>query len=325
MSKTKVFIYCCITAVALGIGACARKTIVLENRFAKGEEIRYLLTTKGEGTMSITGLPGQKSGTETAINLRTELAYTIKVKDVDTAGSADVECTFQHFKSTTQSGAMKIQTEADESGVRVMHGKEVIKGAPGIEDLRAIFENPTLLKIDKRGKILSITPPSGVDLHLPHVNVCNILKQNQVLLPAGPVAVGGSWTEKRDIVLGGGMEERLPWTKGLKLDTTYSLDGIVDHGGRECADIAVRGDIAVKDMELSPPGGSDMPMSVRMDHLKQRLDGHIYFDQQRRRVLGFHLATAQDAAVTMKMAKEGVAPFKSSTKMKMEADLKLLE
>lgn len=326
MNKTRMLVYCCIAAVALGFGACARKTIVLENRFAKGEELRYLLTTKAEGTMSVAGLPGQKSGTKAAVNLQMELAYTMRVRDVDANGTADIEYSFQRFNSMTQSGSLKIRTEADENGAKVIQGEAVINDAPGLEGLRALFKNPTLIKKDKRGNILSVTPPSGVGSLLPHINVYNFLKQNRIVLPAGPVAMGGSWTEKRDIVLGAGMEERLPGTKALKLDTTYTLAGMVDRRGRKCADIAVRGEIAAKDLELSPPGSSDVPMTVMMDRLKQRLDGKIYFDQQKGRVLSVHLATTQDAAMTMKVAAKGEGePFTSSTQMKMETDLKLLE
>jgi hypothetical protein len=325
MNKTRMLVYCCIAAVTLGICACAKKTVVLENKFTKGEELRYLLTTKGEGNMDIAGLPGQKSGTKAEVNLRMELAYTMKVKDVDSDGNADIEYSFQRFKSMTQSGAFKIQTEADENGAKVVQGEAVIEEAPGLDGLRAVFKNPTLIKVNRRGKILSIVPPSGVGKLLPHVDVYNFLKQNQVVLPADPVAIGRSWTEKRDIVLGGGMEERLPGTKDLKLDTTYTLTGMVERGGRKCSDISVNGKIAAKEMELTPPGTSSAPMSVMMDRLKQNLSGHIYFDQQHGRVLGFHLATTQDAAMTMKVQKEGVAPFTSETKMKMEADLKLQE
>lgn len=325
MSKTRTLVYCCIAAVSLGIGACARRTIVLENRFTKGEELRYLLTTKGEGAMSIAGLPGQKTGTRAAVDLRMELAYTMKVRDVDTNGNADIEYSFQRFRATTQSGSLKIQTEADGSGAKVIQGEAVIEDAPGLDGLRALFKNPTLIKVDKRGDILTVTPPSGVGSLLPHVNVYNFLKQNKIVLPADPVAVGRSWTEKRDIVLGGGMEERLPGTKALKLDTTYTLAGMVDRGGRKCADVAVRGEIAAKDLELSPPSSSDVPISVMMDRLKQRLEGNVCFDQRRGRVLSVHLATTQDAAMTMKVAKGGGEPFTSATQMKMEADLKLLE
>ena len=325
MRKTRTLVYCCIAALTLGFGACGQKTIVLENRFTKGEELRYLLTTKGEGTMSITGLPGQKSGTKAAVNLQMDLAYTMKVGDVDTNGSADMEYSFQRFRSMTQSGSLKIQTEADESGAKVTQGEVMLSDAPGLDGLRALCKTPTLIKVDKRGNILSVTPPSGVGGLLPHVNVYNFLKQNKIVLPAGPIAVGRSWTEKRDIVLGGGMEERLPGTKALKLDTTYTLTGMVDRGGRQCADIAVRGEIAAKNLELSEPASSDVPMSVMMDHLKQRLEGNVYFDQQRGRVLRVHLTTTQDAAMTMKVAREEVEPFTSSTQMKMETDLKLIE
>jgi hypothetical protein len=325
MSETRTIVFCCIAAVALGIGACARETVVLENRFTKGEELRYLLTTRGEGTMSIVGLPGQKSGAESALNLQEELAYAMRVRDVDAGGNADIECSFQRFKSMTQSGDLKIQTEADESGARLIQGETVIEDAPAISGLRALFKNPTLIKMDKRRNVLAVTPPSDVDSLLPHVNVCSLLKQNQVVLPANPVAVGSSWTEKIDIVLGGGMEERLPGMKDLKLDATYTLTGMVDREGRKCAEIAVRGEIEVQDMELSPPEKAKVPMSVMLDRLKQRLEGKIYFDRQLGRVLSFHLVTTQDAVVTMEVARAGVVPLTNSTQVKMEADLKLLE
>lgn len=325
MRKTGTLVFCCAAAVALGFGACARRTVVLENRFAKGEELRYSLTTKGEGTMSIAGLPGQKPGAEAAVTLQMDVAYTMKVRDVDTNGNADVEYSFQRFRSMTQSGSLKIQTEADESGARVIQGGAAIGDAPGLDALRALFKNPTLIKMDKRGNMLSITPPAGAGSLLPHVNVYNFLKRNQIVLPSGPVAVGRSWTEKRDIVMGAGMEERLPGTEALKLDTTYTLTGTADRGGRKCADVAVRGETAVKDLELGGPADSDVPMSVMMDRLKQRLEGNVYFDLQRGRVSSAHLAATQEAAMTMKALGGEVAPFTSSTRMKMETDLKLLE
>ena len=306
--------------------ACARPRVIIAYRFTKGEELRYLLTTKGEGTMSIAGLPGQKSGTTAPVKLEVELAYTTRVRGIDARGNADIEYSFQRFASTTQSGTLKIQTEADERGARVIQGGTVIKDAPGLDGLRALFKNPTVIQMDTRGNALSITPPKDVGELLPHTNIYTLLKQTYITFPQGPVPLGHSWNEKRDITLGGGMEERLPATKALKLDTRYTLAGVVNHEGRRCAEITLRGETAAKELELNPPQGAAVPMSVMLDHLRQSVKGNIYFDLQRGQMRGMHVDTAQDMAMTMKVAKgETETKFGTTTKIKMETDLKLLE
>ncbi|MCX6340712.1 MAG: hypothetical protein NTX71_12495 [Candidatus Aureabacteria bacterium] len=348
MSKNRMLVGYSIVAITLGMCACARRTtetptptetptitptptetpIVLENRFTKGEELRYKMTMRGSGTTSIAGLPGQRSGVETPVKLQMELAYRMVVKDADAQGNADLETHFERFTSTTESGTLKIQMEADEKGARIVQGETVVKDAPGLDGLKALFKNPTLIKMDKRGKVLSITQPKGVVELLPHVNIYSLLKQNQFILPEGPIAIGGSWSEKRDIALGGGLEEKLPAAKALKLDTTYTLAGLVKRDGRRCAEIALRGEVAAKEMEMDLPQrqGSDMAMKAAFDRLRQTMVGNIYFDPQRGLMVGMHVDTDQDMAMTMKITKgETETIFSTTTRIKMETDLKLLE
>ncbi len=325
MSKNRVLAGYVVAAIVLSMCACARKTIVLQNRFTKGEELRYLLTTSGEGMMSIGGLPGQKSGTSTPVKLQVELAYTMRVKDTDDKGNADIEYSFQRFSSATQSGTLKIETEADEKGARVIHGGTVIKEAPGLDGLRALFKNPTMARMDAQGNVLSTTPPKDVGELLPHTNIYTLLKQTYITLPQSPIPIGHSWNEKRDVTLGGGMEDRLPATKSLKLDTSYTLSGFVRKNGRSCADITLRGEVAAKELELNPPQGAAVPMSVMLDHLRQSVKGNVYFDPQKGMLIGLLVDTTQQTAMTMKVAKGGVEPFTSSTQMKMHTELKLVE
>ena len=308
--------------------ACARPRVIIAYRFAKGEELRYKMTMRGSGTTSTAGLPGQRSGAETPVKLQVELVYRMVVKDSDDRGNADIETHFESFISTTESGTLKIRMEADEKGARIIQGETVVKDAPGLEGLKALFGSPTMVKMDKRGSVRSITHPKGIVELLPHVNIYNLLKQNQFILPEGPIAIGHSWNEKRDIALGGGLEERLPGAKALKLDTKYTLAGLVRRNGRSCADITLRGEVAAKDliMDLPQGQGAEMAMKAVFDRLRQTTVGNIYFDPQKGLMVGMHVDTDQDMAMTMKMAKgETETKFSTATKIKIESDLKLLE
>lgn len=320
-------LFICVLATAV-LFSCAKKTVVLEYKYTKGEKQNYVMKMTGEGTTRIGGLPGQgKDAPAIPLKMDMNFRYRTLVTDVDAKGIADIETYLETFKSVTESGGMKMQMEADKDGARMIQGETVVKDAPGLEGLSKLFDKPTATKVDKRGKIISLTePPSAISL--PNTDLFNLIKQAQVTLPEGPVAVGTSWKEKRDMMLGEGINQKLKADTSLKFDATYTLKGMVSRQGRQCAKLEMKGEIKAKDMEIGIPRaeGSPMAMKAVFDNLDQKVKGTIYFDPNKGQLVAMEMEIDQDIAMTMSMAQgEKSLEFKSGTKMKMKVDLSLVE
>lgn len=305
--------------------ACARKTVVLENRYAKGDEFSYRLVTKSAGTTSIAGLPGSETKAETPVKMDMELSYKTVVKDVDDQGTASMEAVFERFSSLSESGGFAVRIEADEKGARVIQGETVSKDSPGLGDLKAFFAKPMAFTVDKRGKVLSMAQPGGAGMILPQMDLNTPLRQGQFLLPEGPIAVGASWNEKRSVTLGelmGGAGG----TGKLTIDTRYTLTRLVTRGGRSCAEIALRGELDMKDVAVNPGGAAAQSVRLKtvFDRLKQTDTGTIFFDIRKGCLVEMHLDMDQEIAMTMKVpGHEAGATLSSSTRLKTTSSLKL--
>ena len=310
-----------------GLFGCAKKTVVLENRFKKGQVLRYRMTMKGEGTSRIGGLPGQKKeGAQIPVKLRMELVYRMLVKDVDARGTAEIDTTLEKFSSTTESGGMKVQMEADKSGARMIQGDTVVKEAPGLEDISKMFRKPMTTKIDRRGRILSLAGPQG-SVDFGGTDLFNLIKQSQVTFPEGPVAIGQAWKEKRDL-LSEGINKKIGAGGSLKLDSTYRLVRLVRKKGRELAEIEMTGEVSAKDVEMGLPQSEKTPLSIKavFDKLNQKVNGTIYFDPKKGELVSMGMKIDQDIVMSMRMAKgDQKASFTSGTKIAMTVDLSLLE
>jgi len=325
MKKKMALLLCLLPALILC--RCGRTYVTIENRFTRGEERRYLLSMKGEGTTRIAGLPGQRTASESPMKIDMELAYEMRVKDINEKGIAEIETSFEHFTSLTESGEMKIRIEADEKGARLIQGGTVTKDAPGLDGIKALFKNPTILTMDRRGKILSVTAPESSETLLPHTDLTSLLTQSQCLLPEGPVAVGSSWSEKRDIIPGEGTGALSPAAKTLVLNVTCTLAGIAERAGSRRAEIKLRGDIDVANvaLEMSP---AETPQETKtvLDHLRESLGGVIHFDQEKGCLLDMHTDMQQEMAMTTTPTTgEEKLNFTVATSMKISTDVRLKE
>lgn len=327
MNKTALWCVACATLACIA-PSCAKKTVVIENRYVKGEELRYRLLTKGSGTTSMSGLPGRPDKTEMPIGMEMELCYRTAVKDVDARGAAEIETSFERFSSVNESGALKVRIEADAKGARIIQGETVTKEAPGLDGLKALFGKPTALTMDKRGRVLSVARPGCVEAILPQMDLHAFLKHGQFLLPDGPVAVGNSWVEKRTLSLGEAAGRKTEDAGTLVLDIRYTLVRLTTRGGRRCAEIALRGEMDAKDVAVSLPltGPGGAGMKTVFDRLRQRLSGTLFFDLGRGCAAELCVETEQDVTMTMRLdGPEGKASLSTVTKMKTDSTLKLVE
>lgn len=324
MNKKLALVFCLLPCLLLC--ACGRRTVILENRFSRGQELRYRMATRGEGTTSITGLPGQTGASESPFKMDMELTYRTTVKDINAKGEAELEIRFENFTSLNESGRMTIRLEADEKGARFIAGDTVSKDAPGLDGLKALFKNPTVLTMDRRGRVLSLAQPGGVGMLLPNTDLSSMLKQGQFLLPEGPVRIGSSWKEKKEILAAQGAGGMAPAPDTVKLDITYTLAGIVPREGRRCAEIRLRGEITTKNIAMEMPQEEGVQMQTTFDRLQEKVSGSIYFDPERGCLVEMHLDLEQEMAMTSRLAKdEAKMAFTAATKMKMATDLKLVE
>lgn len=309
--------------------SCAKKTVNLEYRFSKGEELKYLMSLEGEGTTSMSGLPGQEEkAPEVPIKISMNFAYRMVVKDVDEKGVADIETYLGSVKSVTESGGLKIKMEADEKGARMVQGDTVIKDSPGLKALKEIFKTPTRMKIDKRGNVLSVSEPGVAALALPQGDFSNLIKQSQFSFPEGPVAIGQSWHDKRDLMLGKGVDPKVKKDMDLTLDVTYTLDRLTTKDGRRCAEISMRGAMHAKDMktDVKQGEGSSVSLAMVFDNLNQKIDGTIFFDVNDGLLVSTHFNIDQDVVMSMSMSGgEKKMKITSRIKMKLSADVKLVE
>jgi hypothetical protein len=304
--------------------------VVIENRYVKGEELRYRLTSTAEGKVTMAGIEGQKPVAEIPTKMEMELAYRMAVKETDAQGNADIETVFEKFNMLMESGGMKMRMEADDKGARLFQGDTVVKDAPGLEDLKRLFKNPTAMKMDKRGKLISMNEPGGVGGLFPHMDLYGFLKGNQAVLPEGPVAVGQSWNEKRSASLGENTGIKLPEGKEPRIDIRYTLAALVNRGGRHCAEIKVKGTMDVKNLEIGLPqgGGAGPGGKAVFERLRQNMTGTIYFDLQKGCAVGAHTdsESEQHMSRTVKTQDEGKeVTFTTATTMTMASELKLVE
>jgi len=320
----------CVACAALAVfaPACAKKTVVIENRYAKGEELTYRLLTKGSGTTSMSGLPGRPDAAEMPIGMEMELLYRTTVKDVDARGAAEIETSFERFSSVNESGALKVRIEADAKGARIIQGETVTKEAPGLDGLKALFARPTAFTMDKRGRVLSVARPGGVAAILPQMDLHAFLKHGQFLLPDGPVAAGNSWVEQRTLSLGEAAGGKAEDAGTLVLDIRYTFVRLTTRGGRRCAEIALQGEMDAKDVAVSLPltGPGGAGMKTVFDRLRQRLNGTLFFDLGKGCAAELRVETEQDVTMTMRLdGPEGEARLSTVTKMKTDSTLKLVE
>ena len=308
---------------------CAKKTVLLENRFAKGEELRYRLRIKGEGVAGVGGLPGQKEAvTETPITQDTEITYRMVVQEVNANGDAVIALYFDSFASTTDSSGLKIRIEADEKGARLIQGETVTRDAPGLQGLSALFKRPTTITMSKRGEILSATEPEDTGPLLPHMDIINLIKQSQFVLPGGPVPLGYSWKDERDLMLPGAVPSQEASKKEFKFDVTYTLARIVNRGNRALAEISVRGATDSKGVETDLPQEEKSGRSVKMvfERLKQDVSGNIYFDPAKGYPLDVQLDINQDLVMMVTISQaESKMTFTTTSKMKLATEMEHLE
>lgn len=321
-----------IRAVALfalcAAAACARKTVAIENRYSRGDELSYRLVTRSVGTTSMAGLPGAEAKTETPVKMEMELRYKTLVKDVDARGTAEIETGFERFASLSESGGFAVRIEADGKGARVIHGETVSRDSPGLDELKAFFAKPMASTVDKRGKTLSPARAGAGGGILPQMDLNNALQHGQFILPEGPIAVGGSWSDERSAALGGSMAVGAPGAGRVGIRTRYTLVRLVNRGGRTCAEIALRGELDMKDVAVNPAGAAAHGVGLQtvFDRLKQTDTGTIFFDIRRGRLMEMHVDSLQEISMTMKVPGAGAGrKLVSATKLRTSSDLKLVE
>jgi len=317
-----------LCAAVFLLSNCGKKYVTLQNKFPRGEERRYHLSLKTAGSSKISGLPGQSGPAVSPIKTDTELTYSMMVRDVEANGNAVMETSFDDFSSGTESGEIKMRIRAGRNGAELMQGASVIRDAPGLDALKSRFANPATVIMTPRGEILSISGPGKEGALAPHTDIPALLSQGQCLLPEGPVAPGGSWSEKRAIIPGETGGPAIPALDNVKLDIVYTFEGWTDAAGPRCAEISARGGIDVRDlaMDSSPARGYAGDVKTTLDRLEQTLTGVIHFDQDRGMLRDMHLESRQEMSVTSRPAAvEQGGEFRVQTEMKMVLNLKLLD
>ncbi|MDD5557444.1 MAG: hypothetical protein PHN82_09360 [bacterium] len=310
-------------ALALS-GACARRTVAVEYRLEKGEELRYSMKTRGDGVTRMPALTERQQATEVPSKIEMDLVWRMKVTDRDARGVATIEALFETFALEMESGGMRIRVEADESGARLVQGETVMQDAPGLEELKDAFRNPSVVTMDKRGRILSIDAPGGAGALMPHTDLNAFLKESQFVIPEGPIAIGRSWRESRDLPVGEAL--RLPEGKEIRLDTRYTLAGVVTRAGREWAEIAVDGKAEAKALEAELPQAGRM--KIVFDRLLQAVSGTVYFDLERGCVAEAAMETKSEQEVTRIVRRPGSdeeVRLPTVARMTMASEIKLLE
>jgi hypothetical protein len=312
------------------VSSCGKQTVVLENRFAKGEKACYRLSIKGEGLTRLDGLGGGAGqGIETPTAMDMELDYCMEVKSVDASGIATLDTHFKRFVSRTKTGDLDIHIEGDDKGVRLVQGGMVVNDAPGLDALRRFMGQPVAMTMNKRGEILSVKGDVVGKPVMPNVDIVSMMKQSRFILPPGAVSPGDSWEDKRGLFFGEGLQEQVAEEEAVQLETVYTLDRITSEAGSKRAIISVSGEVTGSNIEMSLPGGMGDDSSAMLKPVFERLDqsmtGSIEFDIDKGVLRKTHLDSRQELKVGMNRdGEKGGGGFSSETSMKLTADIILL-
>lgn len=236
-------------------------TYQLRYKFEKGEVVQY------ESVQSVKFISQFKDTVETASN-RTETKKKFRVLDVHADGSADLELVIDWVR-------MKARFSEDDPGLEFDSSDPGAKSQAKFRDvLKNVGKPQAHLKCSSTGKVLKVTDlsllsptPTGSR----PVQLKDVSGQDDfnflTVLPAEPIAVGGSWKEKSEIKVVA--EDNLKVT--VQLQRIYTLSAVEGN----------QATISFRTSVLTPINNSTISIQL----IQRETFGKLIFDMERGNVV----------------------------------------
>jgi Family of unknown function (DUF6263) len=249
-----------LSTIAAGAGAEAAAT-TLRWKFKAGDSIRYQLVQTQSMTTRVKEPAPQEF--KQAFTLTLDQVWT--VKSVDASGVASMTQTIERIRTTADLPIGKVTYDSKESKDSGSLAGPLFKMLVGAE---------FAFKMDGKGEISDITlpekilatlrsdkEPAGAQGQFSEAGLKNMIAQMGLLLPAGPVEPGATWSRKVPIPAGPDGQ-----TRGVEQAFTYPGPETNGGGKLEAIDLTIKFDPLKADPEV--------PVSIKT----QESRGHFTFD-----------------------------------------------
>ena len=290
---------------ALAVAAVGQpEKVLLRYKWIPGDQHRYALSGRGEGTMVMSGMPGQAQAGEVELPMvfGLEMTYGELAKAVDDDGNGTVELQLGPLHMNTDIGGQQVQVTLDYAkGTMTVNGNE--QPLPGVSPEEGA--QPMTMKMSPRGKVSKIT---GFERMMPikgfgqMMDLDRWLRYAQAQFPEEPVVVGQTWEQLTPLPFAPGADQQPAQTQ-----TTYTLQGLGVAKGRPFAQIGMASVMKLEDTAMPTPAEAQpegLNMSMTFDHLNIAMKGSFDFDYQAGHVINTSLQMTMNLKMNITMRAE---------------------
>ncbi len=306
MKKNPVVFLYCAAAVCVLFSGCSKSKTTTTQPGSINDSGAASATMSGPVTMKIKWVVGKKYAMRMELKQGMEMKLPNQPQPVKQEVNLNQDLNFSVLKEL-DNGGRELQLEFENETLDVMQGDRTVlsfdsannsaqdTNNPAAPVLRAMVGARIRYFTDANGKVEKI---EGVD-ELMHRIAASGKPQEQAMfqqmysedtlkqygsfgdmIPDHPVAVGDSWSVKKDITTGVGI---------MAVDLKYTFNDWEQHGGRKCMRIENTGNISSKTTSTA--------MGALVEIQKGKISGDVWFDPE----LGMIVDVDNNQDMTMKI------------------------
>jgi hypothetical protein len=271
MSRYVAAMVALLVVGSLAVGA--DDGVLLRNKFTPGETVTYIMDIDADTSMTIRN---RAQDQEQSMDMTMQMAMdvTMDTLSVDDEGVGEVRVKYGKMDMDMQIGAQAMQMEIDLANGIVTMGENT-RELPG--DMVKLLGEGIVMKMTPQGKVVEIKGGEAFEKLMSemgaqgfNMNLKQMMEQNQVQFPDGPVKVGDTWTQTT----------KLPAPMAKEVSTKYTLTGFEHVDNRQCAKLAteltMQGELGGEGMPMPNPTG----MQVTMNDMNIDATGTVWFDYE---------------------------------------------
>jgi len=284
--------------------SCRRsRQTLLRYSFRPGDRLVYDLVVDGQGTVTMKGpdRDGKPDEIDLPVRLEGTLELVMEVRSVDSTGVAAVDVSYRgfNFSVNNQIRGRTLKLVMTEKGMETWEDGRLLKEVTPEDDeflLRGLAGETFPLKIDPRGKVVSVTTPTAFLNAFPYINFSDVLEYAQPELPENAVEIGTAWNRQVEILLPQ-LTERFSSGDHFNLTMEYTLAGVEGRPPAQTALLEVIGDIVQEEKSEGGAAGRG-----KLKSFTQNTSGEVRFDISRGRLLSSNLVMEQTLLMNMDLS-----------------------
>jgi len=305
-----ILIVGCTTALALAAAVMGseRPEVLLRYQWNAGEQQWYAVSGRMQGTMVMSGAPGQAQEADVELPITTEfdVACTALTRAVDDQGNGTVELQLSPMLiSTDAAGQHMDMTIPFTKGTMLVNGKE--QPLPWVSAQQSA--QPTTMKLSPRGKLLQIT---GLERMMPmmgptflgHMDLNSLLPLSQVQFPEEALAVGQQWEQLTPLAPFFTSESQ----QDVQMQTIkYTLQALRTVEGHPVAQIGMESVLQLENFTMPMPLGEQaqgLSLSMTFVYLNVAQEGSLRFDCEAGQLINAAWETTTNAKMNIRMEGE---------------------